>query len=96
MCCLEQKKIKVQLGMHAKDRWHERAGRSHGQLVKLITFLLREKLGSGLIIDNNRAMLPLDAERFGLRVGLVACIELPDTNGVWRVVTFTYMNGKQL
>ena len=84
----KRKKIIVRLGEHAEGRWLERAGRSTKKVDALITMLLIEHLGSGLTVHHGRALLPLDAKALGLPQDLVACIELPDVAGVWKVVTF--------
>lgn len=81
-------KIEVRLGEHAEDRWIERAGRPPGQLIDLIEVLLREHIRVGLQVHRNRALLPLKAEKFNLPINLIACIDLPDARGYWKVVTF--------
>jgi len=85
----KRRKIKVILEPHAEERWLERAERPPGNLAGLISALLIERLSSGLPINRGRALLPLDPELLDLPRPLVACLELPDIYGVWRVVTFT-------
>lgn len=84
----KRRKIIVRLGEHAEDRWIKRAGRHPGRLTELIAMLLHERLGTGLDVHHGRAMLQLGAEQLGLPQDLVACIDLPDYRGVWRIVTF--------
>lgn len=81
-------KIHVRLGDHAEVRWRERAGRSPGKLVKLLEALLIDQIRIGLIVNRGRAVLSMNAEDLGLPQDLIACIDLPDYRGVWRVVTF--------
>lgn len=84
----KRRKIKVILEPHAEERWLERAERPPGNLACLISALLIERLPSGLPVDRGRALLPLDPVLLDLPRPLVACLELPDLYGVWRVVTF--------
>lgn len=81
-------KIQVRLGEHAEGRWIERARRPPGELANLIAMLLIERLGVGLTVHHGRALLPLDAKMLNLPKNLVACIDLPDWRGIWKVVTF--------
>jgi hypothetical protein len=81
-------KIQVRLGEHAEARWVERAKRRPGKLADLIAMLLIERLGIGLTVHHNRVLLPLDARKLSLPEDLIACIDLPDWRGVWKVVTF--------
>jgi hypothetical protein len=85
-------KIHVRLGEHAEKRWIERAMRPPGRLADLIAMLLIESMGAGLCVHHGRAMLPLDAELLDLPQDLVACIDLPDIYGIWKVVTFKPIN----
>lgn len=81
-------KIQVRLCGHAESRWNERAGRLPGRLSDLIATLLVERIRAGLTVHHGRAMLPLSAQDLNLPEDLVACIDLPDCQGIWRVVTF--------
>ena len=89
-------KIQVRLGEHAEARWIKRARRRPGELANLIAMLLIDRLGAGLTVHHGRAMLPLSAQVLNLPEDLVACIELPDNFGVWRVVTFKPLAGVAL
>ena len=84
-------KIQCRLGEHAEARWVERAKRRPGKLADLIAMLLIERLRVGLTIHHGRALLPLDANMLNLPENLVACIDLPDWRGVWKIVTFKTM-----
>lgn len=80
--------IQVWLNDHAEDRWIERVGRPPGALKKLLIIKLREQLRCGLTIHHGRALIPLDKEDLDLPVNLIACLDLPDYRGIWRVITF--------
>lgn len=80
--------VSVRLSAHASRRWQERAGRSAGNLARLIQAQLLNQLRLGLTIKRGQALLILDAEALNLPRDLIACLELPDSRGVWKVVTF--------
>lgn len=84
--------INVRLSEHAEDRWLERVGRPPGALRRLLVIKLRNHLSCGLTIHRGRAMIPLAADALDMPVDLIACLDLPDWRGVWKVVTFKEVN----
>jgi hypothetical protein len=83
----QRRSISVRLGEHAEKRWLGRAGRPAGKLPRLLRLRLIEQIHLGLTVNRGRALVPLDAEDLDLPQDLIACVDLPDCQGVWQVVT---------
>jgi hypothetical protein len=83
-----RRKIQVIISEHAKARWTERVGHPSGRLHRLLKAKLLEQSRTGLTVSHGRVLVQLGAEDLGIPQDLVACIELPNWKGVWRVVTF--------
>lgn len=83
----KNKKIRVLATAHAKKRWIERSGRSVKKLDQFMTSALNDQLGVGVPVYKGQLLLNLPAEKFDLATDLVAPLELPDLDGIWRAVT---------
>jgi hypothetical protein len=83
----KRKSDRVRTSDHAAMRCPERAGKNARKMEVIMTAALREQLRVGIPVKGGCPMLNLDGERLGLDNDLVAPLELPESDGVWKAIT---------